>query len=149
MCSSDLATWTRTFRTRADYYYTMTDNEEVDPETDVRTGIVRTEREKNPSLTLYYDLAMPRGFKVPLLGTIRWRNELNLTAGVAVTQVRVSANSTHDNTDEVEYTLSGGYYITTNLHADVTGSLKQYTNLTQAGQDYSTVGVSGNFEIIF
>lgn len=143
------ATWTRTFRTRADYYYTITDNEEIDPETNVRTGIVRTEQEKNPSLTLYYDLAMPRGFKVPLLGTIRWRNELNLTAGVAVTQVRVSANSTHDNTDEVEYTLSGGYYITTNLHADVTGSLKQYTNLTQAGQDYSTVGVSGNFEIIF
>lgn len=143
------ATWSRTFRTRADYYYTNTNNEELDAETDKRTGIVRLKEETNPSLTFYYDLAVPKGFKIPLLGTLRWRNELNLSAGVSYTRVRVSANAGEDDTDTWDYTLSGGYYITTNLHADVTGSVKQFTNLTQAGQDYTTVGLSGNFEIIF
>jgi hypothetical protein len=142
------ATWTRTFRTRSDYYYTRTKTAELDPDTDQPTGVTELLREKNPSLTLYYDLAMPRGFKVPLLGTIRWRNELNLTAGVDYTQVR-GENSSEDDSNEIKYTLSGGYYVTTNLHADVTGSLAEYRNLSEEGQDYTTVGVTGNFEIIF
>lgn len=146
------ATWTRTFRTKADYYYARTLADELDPaETGdvILPGTHAVLREANPALTLYYDLAMPKGFRIPLLGTIRWRNELNLTAGVSMTRIRGNENSTEDDSDQMEYTLSAGYYITTNLHADVTGSLTQYTNLSEVGRDYNTVGVTGNFEIIF
>jgi hypothetical protein len=31
----------------------------------------------------------------------------------------------------------------------VTGTLSRYKNLTSAGLDYVTIGVNGNFEIIF
>jgi hypothetical protein len=142
------ATWTRNFRTRADYNYTHTKTQDIDPNTNEPTGDVHLLKEENPSLTLYYDVANPRGFKIPLLGTLRWRNELNLTAGVSFTKVR-GVEATQDDTDEWEYTLSGGYYVTTNLRADVTGTVTRFKNYSEAGIDYLTVGINGNFEIIF
>ncbi|NIT35326.1 MAG: hypothetical protein GTN49_02315 [candidate division Zixibacteria bacterium] len=141
------ATWTRNFRTRADYNYGYTIARELDRENNP-VGDERIVKEENPSLTVYYDVANPRGFKVPILGTLRWRNELNLTAGVSFTKVR-GVNAAQDDTDEWEYTASGGYYVTTNLRADVTGTLSRYKNLTSAGLDFVTIGVNGNFEIIF
>jgi hypothetical protein len=144
------ATWTRQFRTRADYGYTHTNSEELNPDTDEPTGTVRTLTEENPALTVYYDVANPRGFKVPILGTLRWRNELNLSAGVSYTKIR-GIEAQQDDTDEWAYTLSGGYYLTTNLRADVTGSVTTFKNLSNVvgGGEYVTVGVNGNFEIIF
>jgi hypothetical protein len=141
------ATWTRNFRTRADYNYTHTETQELDPG-DTPTDRLHILTEKNPSLTLYYDVANPRGFKIPILGTLRWRNELNLTVGVSFAQVR-GVEATQDDTDEWVYTLSGGYRITTNLHADVTGTVTRFENFSQTGVDYLTVGIIGNFEIIF
>ena len=141
------ATWTRNFRTRADYNYTYTKTQELDPG-DTPTDRFHILTEKNPSLTLYYDVANPHGFKVPLLGTLRWRNELNLTAGVSFTETR-GVEAAQDDTDEWIYTLSGGYYVTTNLRADVTGTVTRFKNYSGIQQDYRTVGINGNFEIIF
>ncbi|MEE9457995.1 MAG: hypothetical protein V3W11_12690 [bacterium] len=142
------ATWTRNFRTRADYYYTHTKTQDIDPNTNEPTGDVHLLKEENPTLILYYDVANPHGFKVPLLGTLRWRNELNLTAGVSFTRVR-GVEATQDDTDEWEYTVSGGYYVTTNLRADVTGTVTRFKNYSGVAQDYMTIGINGNFEIIF
>ncbi|MGD8719398.1 MAG: hypothetical protein PVH29_11335 [Candidatus Zixiibacteriota bacterium] len=142
------ATWSRNFRTRADYDYTHTTTQELDPDTDLPTDVERILKQENPSLTVYYDLANPKGFKLPLLGTLRWRNELNLSAGVALTRTR-GIEAEQDDTDQWDYTLSGGYTITTNLRADVSGSIIRYSNLTMTGQDYVTVGVRGDFEISF
>ncbi|MEE8639522.1 MAG: hypothetical protein V3T41_03850, partial [bacterium] len=141
------ATWTRNFRTRADYNYTHTKTEELE-DGDTPTDRLHILTESNPSLTLYYDVANPRGFKIPLLGTLRWRNELNLTAGVSFNQVR-GIEATQDDTDEWEYTVSGGYYVTTNLRADVTGTVNRFKNYSLTAQDYLTIGINGNFEIIF
>lgn len=141
------ATWTRNFRTRADYNYTHTKTEELE-DGDTPTDRLHILTEKNPSLTLYYDVANPRGFKIPILGTLRWRNELNLTVGVSFAQVR-GVEATQDDTDEWVYTLSGGYRVTTNLHADVTGTVTRFKNYSAVQQDYLTVGIIGNFEIIF
>jgi hypothetical protein len=140
------ATWSRNFRTRADYYYTHTTTQDI--EGDEPAGPERVLRQENPAFTVYYDIANPRGFKLPLLGTIRWRNELNLTAGVSYLKAR-GEQAEQDDTNEWEYSVSGGYYITTNLRADVTGTMTRFENLSQVADDYTTVGVNGNFEIIF
>ena len=104
--------------------------------------------QENPALTLYYDFENQRGFKLPLLGTLRWRNELNLSAGVSYVKTR-SIQAEQDDTDEWEYTLSGGYVITTSLSADVTGTVTRFKNHSTPGQDHMTVGVTGDFEIKF
>jgi hypothetical protein len=141
------ATWTRNFRTRADYNYAHSNTRELE-DGDKLTDRFHILTEKNPALTVYYDVANPRGFKLPLLGTLRWRNELNLTAGVSYVQVR-GVEAAQDDTDEWEYSLSGGYYVTTNLRADVTGTVTRLKNYSDTTRDYLTVGVNGNFEIIF
>jgi len=141
------ASWTRNFRTRADYQYAYTTTGDLDRENNP-VGDKRIVKEENPSLTVNYDVANPRGFKIPILGTLRWRNELNLTARVSYTKVR-GVEAAQDDTDEWEYTASGGYYVTTNLRADVEGTLSRYKNLTSAGLDYVTIGVTGNFVITF
>ncbi|MCK5643741.1 MAG: hypothetical protein KAJ19_23270, partial [Gammaproteobacteria bacterium] len=142
------ATWPAGFRTNSDISYEIVEIRYLE-ETYVASGY-DWEKEKvtKPSFTVYYDLAMPKGFKIPLLGTLRWRNELNLQAGVKLVRTRVE-RGINDDTDQWTYTISGGYYFTTNLRMDITGSYITYRNLSQVGTDYNAIGVTGNFEIIF
>jgi hypothetical protein len=141
------ASWSRNFRTRADYFYTHNKSQDID-DADQPTGPVRIVTQENPSLTLYYSVANPKGFKLPLLGTLRWRNELDLTAGVSYIKTRGIEADTYD-TNEWRYEVTGGYYLTTSLRADVTGSMTRYRNLSTVTDDYTTVGVRGDFEINF
>jgi hypothetical protein len=142
------ATWPAGLRTKTDFSYDLTDVRYL--EETYQDSDYNWEKEKamNPSFTVYYDLAMPKGFKLPLIGTLRWRNELNLQGTVELIRTRVE-QGINDDTDQWKYSVSGGYYFTTNLRMDITGSYTTYHNLSQVGTDYSTIGVQGNFEIIF
>jgi hypothetical protein len=142
------ATWPGGLRTKTDYNYEVTDVRYLEEAYQYSESNWEREKATNPSLTVYYDLAMPKGFKIPLIGTLRWRNELNLQGTVELVRTRVE-QGINDDTDQWKYSVSGGYYFTTNLRMDVTGSYTTYHNLSQVGTDYSTIGVQGNFEIIF
>jgi len=141
------ASWYGKFRTRADYFYTHNKSQDID-DADQPTGPERIVTQENPALTLYYSIANPKGFKLPLLGTLRWRNELDLTAGVSYIKTRGIQADQYD-TNEWRYELTGGYYLTTSLRADVTGTVTRFKNLSLTGNDYATVGVRGDFEINF
>ncbi|MCP4228561.1 MAG: hypothetical protein GY771_00230, partial [bacterium] len=153
---SPAASWRATWkagglRTRFDLSYDYATfnyiNEKYEDEND---ELPPTEKETNisPSFTVNYDWAMPRGFELPFLGTLRWRNELNLEANVSLNQSRYE-NTANDNSDRWDYSLSGGYYLTTSLHLDITGKYTTFKNISMAGADYNTISVSGNLEIIF
>jgi hypothetical protein len=142
------ATWPGGLRTKADYNYDVTEIRYLEKAYQYSQYDWEREKTGNPAFTVYYDLAMPKGFKIPLIGTLRWRNELNLQGTVELVRTRVE-HGLNDNTDQWKYSLSGGYYFTTNLRMDLTGSYTTYHNLSQIGTDYNTIAVQGNFEIIF
>jgi hypothetical protein len=142
------ATWPAGVRTKTDFGYELIDVRYLEEAYQFSEFNWEKEKVMKPSFTVYYDLAMPKGFKIPLIGTLRWRNELNLQGSVELARTRVE-HGINDNTDQWNYSVSGGYYFTTNLRMDVTGSYSMYHNLSQVGTDYSTIAVTGNFEIIF
>ena len=82
------------------------------------------------------------------MGTLRWRNELDLTGSVSYIKTRSIEADQYD-TNEWRYELAAGYYLTTSLRADVTGSVTRFRNLSTVTDDYTTVGVRGNFVIYF
>jgi len=154
---SPSASWRATWkagglRTRAEFGYDVAAFNYISD--DYRDNITKelppTEKEitTKPSFTVNYDWAMPKGFKLPLLGTLRWRNELNIEGSVSLTQTRYE-NTANDDSDRWDYSLSGGYYLTTSLHLDITGRYTTFANISTTGADYSTISVSGNLEIIF
>ena len=141
------ATWKAgSLRTRADFGYDYTIFEYLG--SNQNDTLPEKETSISPSFTVNYDWAMPKGFKIPLLGTLRWRNELNMESSVSLTQNRYE-NTSMDNSDRWDYSLSGGYYLTTSLHLNITGRYTSYTNLSTVGADYNTISVFGNLEIIF
>ncbi len=137
------ASWSDTFRTRFDLDYINMTTKEFD------FGEVRKETTLNPSITINYDLKMPHGINIPVLGKIfRFRNELNFQGQISYTRTRTE-NSADDSYNRWDVSISAGYYITTNLHLTITTAYTKYHNLTQAGRDYSTISFYGTAEAVF
>jgi len=137
------ASWSDTFRTRFDLDYDALSIKELD------FGAVRKDRTLKPAITINYDLKMPSGFNIPVLGKIfRFRNELNFQGEISYTRMRTE-NSGEDSYNRWDASISAGYYITTNLHLTLTTAYANYKNLTRDGRNYSTISFFGTAEAVF
>jgi hypothetical protein len=137
------ASWSDTFRTRFDLDYDALSTKEFDFDT------VRKDRTLKPAVTINYDLKMPSGFNIPVLGKIfRFRNELNFQGEISYTRMRTE-NSGEDSYNRWDGSISAGYYITTNLHLTLTTAYTNYKNLTRDGRNYSTISFFGTAEAVF
>ncbi|MCX7022217.1 MAG: hypothetical protein NTW26_08120 [bacterium] len=108
----------------------------------------------NPGASLTYVVELPGSFRVPFLGEdVPLRNELQLTASYNLTIVENSVSGSGqtppDNTTRHTASLTGGYYLTTNIHANLTLTYEEFTNKTSVGYDYSSFDAKLALELKF
>ncbi len=143
------ATWSDTFSTTADYTEssTITDEEASDYGFG---GAHRVTNSYNPSASLTYNLELPGTFTVPFLGgDVPLRNELRLNARYSYKLTNGNEESGTDETKRSTVSLSGAYYLTTNIYADLTLTYEDFVNETSVGYNYTSFDVKLSLEIKF
>jgi hypothetical protein len=137
------ATWSDALKTTIDVRYDM----DKDKDLDFGTSSVTTTFK--PSVTIDYNLKMPKGYSIPVLDKIfRMRNELDFIGTITYTRIR-NIRAIEDNTNRWDVDVSTGYYITTNLRMTITVSYSKFRNLSEAGQDNSTTNVFFTADALF
>jgi hypothetical protein len=147
------AGWSDDFSTRLTYTETST----ITDESGSVYGIGDTHRVTNtysPGASLTYNLELPGSFRIPFLGEdVPLRNELQLTASYSLSivenTVSGSGQTPPDDTTRHTASVSGGYYLTTNIHANLTLTYEDFTNETSVGYDYSSFEAKLALELKF
>jgi len=147
------ATWSDYLSTRVSYAETCT----ITDESGSAFGIGDTHRVSNtynPQASLTFNIELPGTFRIPFLGAdVPLRNELRLTATYNLVMVEntISGGGQTPPDDTTRHTgsLSGGYYLTTNIHANLTLTYEDFTNETSVGYDYSSFDVRLALELKF
>jgi len=137
------ATWSEVLKTTIDVRYNM------DKEKDLDFGTSSVTTTLTPSVTIDYNLKMPKGYSIPVLDKIfRMRNELDIIGTITYTRIR-NLRALEDDTNRWNVDVSTGYYITSNLRMTISVGYTKFKNLSEAGQDYSTTNVFFTAEAIF
>jgi len=145
------ATWSDALSSRVEYRETTTIVDELYDPFGWGDGTAhRVTTTVSPSVSLTYNIELPGNFRLPFLGgDLTVRNELSITASYNLSQVTGNEDSGTDTTTRHTFSLSGGYYLTTSVHTNLTLTYEDYANEDQVGYNYNSLDGRLALEIKF